>query len=42
MGAGASPNDLLDQRDQLVSDLNPLVGVEVNVQDGSTYNSHYG
>lgn len=38
VGAGASPNDLLDQRDQLVSDLNKLVGVEVNVQDGSTYN----
>lgn len=38
VGAGASPNDLLDQRDQLVSELNKLVGVEVNVQDGSTYN----
>lgn len=38
VGADASPNDLLDQRDQLVSDLNKLVGVEVNVQDGSTYN----
>ncbi|BBQ84375.1 TPA: flagellar hook-associated protein FlgK [Kluyvera ascorbata] len=38
VGAGASPNDLLDQRDQLVSDLNKLVGVEVSVQDGSTYN----
>jgi len=38
VGAGASPNDLLDQRDQLVSQLNQLVGVEVNVQDGSTYN----
>ncbi|MFV9326901.1 flagellar hook-associated protein FlgK [Citrobacter europaeus] len=38
VGAGASPNDLLDQRDQLVSDLNKLVGVEVSVQDGGTYN----
>jgi len=38
VGAGASPNDLLDQRDQLVSELNKLVGVEVNIQDGSTYN----
>lgn len=38
VGAGASPNDLLDQRDRLVSELNKLVGVEVNVQDGSTYN----
>lgn len=37
-GGGASPNDLLDQRDQLVSDLNKLVGVEVSVQDGSSYN----
>lgn len=38
VGAGASPNDLLDQRDQLVSDLNKLVGVEVNVQDSGTFN----
>lgn len=38
MGAGASPNDLLDQRDQLVSELNKIVGVEVSIQDGGTYN----
>lgn len=38
VGAGASPNNLLDQRDQLVGELNKLVGVEVSVQDGSTYN----
>ncbi|WP_445335362.1 flagellar hook-associated protein FlgK [Citrobacter koseri] len=38
VGAGASPNDLLDQRDQLVSELNLIVGVEVSVQDGGTYN----
>lgn len=38
VGAGASPNDLLDQRDQLVSELNQIVGVEVSVQDGNTYN----
>ncbi|XTZ36912.1 flagellar hook-associated protein FlgK [Salmonella enterica] len=38
VGAGASPNDLLDQRDQLVSELNQIVGVEVSVQDGTTYN----
>lgn len=38
VGAGASPNDLLDQRDQLVSELNTIVGVEVSVQDGGTYN----
>ncbi|GDX06756.1 flagellar hook-associated protein FlgK [Buttiauxella sp. A111] len=38
VGAGAAPNDLLDQRDQLVSQLNQIVGVEVSVQDGGTYN----
>ena len=38
VGAGASPNNLLDQRDQLVSELNKIVGVEVSVQDGGTYN----
>ncbi|MDE9743435.1 flagellar hook-associated protein FlgK [Escherichia fergusonii] len=38
VGAGASPNDLLDQRDQLVNELNKVVGVEVSVQDGGTYN----
>lgn len=41
-GGGASPNDLLDQRDQLVSDLNKIVGVNVTVQDGSTYNLTLG
>ncbi|WLI77032.1 flagellar hook-associated protein FlgK [Kosakonia sp. H02] len=35
VGAGSSPNDLLDQRDQLVSELNKIVGVEVSTQDGS-------
>ncbi|XPE55559.1 FlgK family flagellar hook-associated protein [Shigella flexneri] len=38
MGARASPNNLLDQRDQLVSELNEIVGVEVRLQDGGTYN----
>ena len=38
VGAGASPNDLLDQRDQLVSELNKIVGVEVSVQDNNTFN----
>jgi len=38
VGAGSSPNNLLDQRDQLVSELNQLVGVEVAVQDSGTYN----
>lgn len=42
VGAGASPNNLLDQRDQLVSELNKIVGVEVSVQDGGTYNISFG
>ncbi len=42
VGAGASPNDLLDQRDHLVSELNKMVGVEVTVQDGGTYNLTVG
>lgn len=42
VGAGSSPNDLLDQRDQLVSELNKIVGVEVAVQDGDTYNVSFG
>ncbi|WP_039058073.1 flagellar hook-associated protein FlgK [Enterobacter sp. Bisph1] len=42
VGGGSSPNDLLDQRDQLVSQLNKIVGVEVNVQDGNTYNISMG
>lgn len=42
VGAGASPNNLLDQRDQLVSELNKIVGVEVSVQDSGTYNVSFG
>ncbi|MDS0008934.1 flagellar hook-associated protein FlgK [Enterobacter hormaechei] len=38
VGTGASPNELLDQRDQLVSELNKIVGVDVTVQDSGTYN----
>ncbi|WP_343446535.1 flagellar hook-associated protein FlgK [Enterobacter hormaechei] len=38
VGAGASPNELLDQRDQLVSELNKIVGGDVTVQDSGTYN----
>jgi len=41
-GAGNSPNDLLDQRDQLVSDLNNIVGVTVSQQDGGSYNISIG
>lgn len=42
IGAGASPNDLLDQRDQLVTELNKIVGVEVSVQDSGTFNISLG
>mgnify|MGYP005854008745 FL=1 len=42
VGAGASPNDLLDQRDQLVTELNKIVGVEVSVQDSGTFNISLG
>ncbi|QSW36975.1 flagellar hook-associated protein FlgK [Leclercia pneumoniae] len=42
VGAGASPNNLLDQRDQLVSELNKIVGLEVTVQDGNSYNVSFG
>ncbi|MBP2170947.1 flagellar hook-associated protein 1 FlgK [Erwinia toletana] len=40
-GTGASPNNLLDQRDQLVSQLNDIIGVTVSEQDGS-YNISIG
>lgn len=33
-GNGAVPNNLLDQRDQLVNDLNKVAGVSVTQQDG--------
>ncbi|MCK0744919.1 flagellar hook-associated protein FlgK [Chromohalobacter nigrandesensis] len=35
---GEEPNTLLNKRDKLVSDLNGLVGADLNVQDGDTYN----
>lgn len=41
-GAGSEPNDLMDQRDQLVSNLNTLVGVTVSQQDGGSYNISIG
>lgn len=41
-GGGNEPNDLLDQRDQLVNELNKLVGVKVSVQDGDSYNISVG
>ncbi|WP_350304299.1 flagellar hook-associated protein FlgK [Photorhabdus viridis] len=37
-GGSAEPNSLLDQRDQLVNQLNRLVGVSVTQQDGGSYN----
>lgn len=36
--SGEEPNSLLDKRDKLVSDLNELVGADLNIQDGDTYN----
>lgn len=39
---GQAPNDLLDQRDQLVSGLSKMVGVKVVVQDGGQYNVFVG
>jgi flagellar hook-associated protein 1 FlgK len=39
---GQAPNDLLDQRDQLVNALGKLVGTKVVVQDGGQYNVFIG
>ncbi len=39
---GAPPNDLLDQRDQIVSELSKLVKVSVDNQAGSGYNVSIG
>ena len=39
---GQAPNDLLDQRDQLVSELGKLVGTKIVVQDGGQYNVFIG
>ncbi|HKB54957.1 MAG TPA: flagellar hook-associated protein FlgK, partial [Ramlibacter sp.] len=39
---GAPPNDLLDTRDQLVSQLSKIVGVTVVQQDGGMYNVFVG
>lgn len=39
---GQAPNDLLDQRDQLVSELSKLVGTKVVVQDGGQYSVYIG
>lgn len=42
MAGGQPPNDLLDQRDRLVSELAKLVGVTVVEQDGGQYNLFVG
>jgi len=42
VAGGQAPNDLLDQRDQLVNDLGKLVGIRVVVQDGGQYNVFMG
>ncbi len=39
---GQAPNDLLDQRDLMVSELGKLVGTKVIVQDGGQYNVFIG
>ncbi|WP_370559845.1 flagellar hook-associated protein FlgK [Edwardsiella tarda] len=32
---GTAPNDLLDQRDQMVSELNKIIDVDISMQDGA-------
>lgn len=39
---GQQPNDLLDQRDQLVSSLNKLVGVKTTTNSNGSYNVYFG
>jgi flagellar hook-associated protein 1 FlgK len=39
---GQAPNDLLDQRDQLVNELGKIVGTMLVVQDGGQYNVFIG
>lgn len=39
---GQAPNDLLDQRDQLVNEVGQLVGTKLVVQDGGQYNIFIG
>lgn len=42
LAGGQPPNDLLDQRDKLVSSLSKVVGVKVVEQDGGQYNVYMG
>ena len=39
---GQQPNDLLDQRDQIVSSLNQLVGVKTTTNSNGSYNVYFG
>lgn len=39
---GQQPNDLLDQRDQLVASLNQLVGVKTTTNTNGSYNVYFG
>lgn len=41
-GTGQPPNDLLDQRDQLVSELNKLVKVSTTTNSDGGYNVYFG
>ncbi|MFC6521273.1 flagellar hook-associated protein FlgK [Undibacterium arcticum] len=41
-GSGNPPNDLLDQRDQVIAELNKEVKVTVNKEDGGNYNVFIG
>lgn len=42
MAGGQPPNDLMDQRDQLVADLGKIVNVKVIEQDSGQYNVFFG
>lgn len=39
---GQPPNDLLDQRDEVIAQMNKVVGVKVVAQDGGSYNVFVG
>jgi len=42
MAGGQPPNDLMDQRDQLVADLGKVVNIKVIEQDSGQYNVFFG
>jgi flagellar hook-associated protein 1 FlgK len=39
---GQTPNELMDQRDQLVADLSTHIKINVDIQDSGTYNISFG